>query len=345
LDEVYSWNEEHLAKLREGVTAWNKWRQANRFVQPDLEDANLRGFSLVDADLSHTSLLNTIMMAVDARGARLYYCNLEAARLDGANLEGAKLTGARLDYAHMRGVNLRGTDLFAAVFDHTELADADLTGSRVGRTIFGGIDFRQVRGLEDVEHQGQSTIGIESLIMSEGQIPEVFLRGAGVSDVVIQYAASLAKQPIQFYSCFISHSSQDQGIASRLYAELQAQGVRCWYAPVDLAIGDKFRERIDQSIRMHEKLLLILSNASIGSPWVETEVEAAFERETRTGRLVVFPIRVDDAIMGADAAWAANIRRTRHIGDFIRWKDQDAFIQSFQRLMRDLRSTEDTGRH
>jgi hypothetical protein len=37
-----------------------------------------------------------------------------------------------------------------------------------------------------------------------------------------------------------------------------------------------------------------------------------------------------------DKAWAAMLRRQRHIGDFTRWKDHDAYQQSFARVLRDL---------
>jgi hypothetical protein len=88
---------------------------------------------------------------------------------------------------------------------------------------------------------------------------------------------SLVAHPIQFYSCFISYSSKDQEFADRLYADLQNKGVRCWFAPEDLKIGDRIRDRIDESIRLRDKLLLILSESSIASEWVEHEVESALE--------------------------------------------------------------------
>ena len=40
--------------------------------------------------------------------------------------------------------------------------------------------------------------------------------------------------------------------------------------------------------------------------------------------------------MSAPQPWAADIRRTRHIGDFIGWKDPDGYQKAFQRLLRDL---------
>jgi hypothetical protein len=97
--------------------------------------------------------------------------------------------------------------------------------------------------------------------------------------------------------------------------------------------------RIDEAIRIHDKLLLVLSENSVTSAWVEKEVETAFERERRQdNKPVLFPIRLDNAVMRTDQAWAADIRRTRHIGDFVRWKDHDAYQQAFQRLLRDLKA-------
>ena len=164
-----------------------------------------------------------------------------------------------------------------------------------------------------------------------------------MSEELIGFAKATYGQAIEFYSCFISYSSRDDEFARRLHADLQDNGVRCWFAPDDLRIGDKFRARIDEAIRLHDKLLLILSEDSVNSTWVEDEVESALEKE-RTAkergeeRTVLFPIRLDSAVMETDAAWAASIRRTRHIGDFTDWKDHDAYQESFQRLLRDLKS-------
>jgi hypothetical protein len=96
------------------------------------------------------------------------------------------------------------------------------------------------------------------------------------------------------------------------------------------------RPMIDQSIRIHDKLLLILSEHSINSFWVEKEVETAFEEEHKRGGTVLFPVRLDDMVMETDQAWAADIRRTRHIGDFGRWKEHDAYQKAFNRLLRDF---------
>ena len=124
---------------------------------------------------------------------------------------------------------------------------------------------------------------------------------------------------------------------SRGFTGRFANGVRCWYAPEDLKIGDKFRVRIDESIRLYDKLLLILSKHSVRSPWVETEVETAFSKEHKTGKLVLFPVKLDTTVEETEEAWAATIHRTRHIGDFTSWKDHDEYQKGLKRLLRDLK--------
>jgi hypothetical protein len=53
--------------------------------------------------------------------------------------------------------------------------------------------------------------------------------------------------------------------AKRLHADLQAEGVRCWFALEDMKIGDRIRQRIDEAIHLQDKLLLLLSEHSIES--------------------------------------------------------------------------------
>jgi hypothetical protein len=166
----------------------------------------------------------------------------------------------------------------------------------------------------------------------------VFLRGCGLPDVYIRFLPGFGNEPFQLYSAFISYSTKDEALAKRLHTDLQAKGVRCWFVPEDLRIGDKFRTEIDRAIRVHDKLLLLLSVNSLLSDWVEKEVATAFESERRDKRTVLFPVRLDDSIMDALDGWAADIRRTRHIGDFTKWKDHNAYQRAFDRLLRDLKA-------
>jgi hypothetical protein len=51
---------------------------------------------------------------------------------------------------------------------------------------------------------------------------------------------------------------------------------------------------------------------------------------------VLFPIRLDDAVMDTNEAWAAKLRGNRNIGDFRQWKDRDAYSKRLDRVIRDL---------
>ncbi len=345
-------NKEHLSILKSGVSAWNEWRCVHLEIVPDLREANLFLANLSEANLSTARLSGANLRCATLSGAELFLADLSGADLSGADLTSAKLLTANLSVANLTGAmlsradlsmanlsraNLTSAYLLLATLRGADLSEANLSNCAMWFTSVSDIDLSGVQGLETVRHEGPSSIGIDTIYRSKGKIPEVFLRGAGVPDDFITYMKSLVENPIEFYSCFISYSAKDKEFAERLYADLRHEHVRCWFAPEDLKIGDKFRPRIDEAIRVYDKLLLILSENSIHSPWVETEVETAFEKERKSpGKTVLFPIRLDDAVMKTDQAWAGDIRRTRHIGDFSNWKDHDEYKKAFDRLPRDL---------
>lgn len=341
-------NEQHLRILKEGVGVWNQWRKDRRDVTPDLSKANLRGTRLRGTDLRGTDLVDAILddailIEANLAGANLRSANLIRSQLNSAILKGANLRSTVLIEADLSRANLQESDLSGADMRRVNLSSATLGKANLSRavllgTIFGDVDLSQVHGLESVRHNGPSTIGIDTIQKSRGRVPHAFLRGCGVPDNFIEYMVSLAGKDLDYYSCFISYSSKDEEVARRIHDNLQGQGVRCWFAPEHMKIGDRIRSRIDEAIRLHDRLLLILSQNSVASNWVEKEVETAFEQERQGKRVVLFPIRIDDTVMETRQAWAADIRRTRHIGDFCGWKNHDAYQKAFDRLLRDLKA-------
>jgi hypothetical protein len=319
-------NQEHVAIVRLGNEDIYAWRRAHPNARLNLIRADMIEADLSGADLSRANLVE----------ANLFRANLSEANLGGANLNWANLIEADLTRAHLPGANLARAHLAFTAFNGADLNQARFSEATLYRTVFADCDLSAGLGLESVVHNGPSSIGLDTIVRSGGNIPEAFLRGAGVPDSIITYVHSLVLEPRQFYTCFISYASPDQDFAQKLYNDLQAKGVRCWFAPEDMKIGDRIRPVIDRAIRVRDKLLLVLSEHSIGSQWVETEVETALEEERRYNKTVLFPIRLDDAVMETDQAWAANIRRTRHIGDFRWWKEHDAYQRSFDHLLRDL---------
>ena len=155
--------------------------------------------------------------------------------------------------------------------------------------------------------------------------------------------APTASTTPKYPSCFLSHSTKDSEFVQPLFAALDTEGVSCWYAPEDMKIGSDLRETLDLAIHKRDRLLLVLSENSVHSPWVQREAERALDEESRrkqdgrTDWRVLYPIRLDDSIFGLSAGWASDVQR-RHIGDFRRWKDYDSYQAAFQRLLRDLKA-------
>ena len=331
-------NEDHVARLKQGVVAWNEWRAEKSEIpelsRAELFGADLSGANLGRANLNTANLSGTNLNEANLRGANLFTANLGRANLNTANLSGTGLGGADLSGADLSGANLVGANLVGANLLGANLLDADLSHAILQETFFTNVELNSVIGLDTCKHSGPSSIDHRTLEKSP-HLPLAFLRGVGLPDRLIDYLPSLLNQPIQFYSCFISYSAKDHDVAERLHADLQNKGVRCWFAPHDLPIGAKILDGIDEAIRLRDKVLLILSDHSIRSDWVEDEVTTAFEEERKRGQLVLFPIRLDDTVIDTPEAWAAKLR-ARNIGDFRHWKDHEKYMKSLERVLRDL---------
>ena len=335
------------------------------FTAIDLSGAILRWAILppavfTNAIVSKADLVGAVLASVNCDGANISYANLAKADLSSAtlidaNLQGTTFNGADLTNADLRGANLKwagfrgaclvganlaGADLRSTDFTRAQFGQTVVTEAQIGRTIFSDTDLSEVVDLATVHHHSASSVGIDTFYQSGGKISREFLQGAGIPDEFIRMWESMTPPDVPFCSCFISYSSEDREFAQHLHADLRAKKLRVWFAPEDLKIGDRFQERIEDTIRLYEKVMIILSGASVKSRWVEREVNAAREREDRDNRTVLFPIRIDDAVMDTTAPWAADLRRTRHIGDFTRWKDHNSYQKAFERLLRDLRQSE-----
>jgi hypothetical protein len=144
-------NDDHVALLKKGVTAWNAWRDQNPNIRPDLSgahltetyfsganlsDARLRkvdlsGANLSGANLSRANLSKANLSQMDFSSANLSTANLSTANLSTANLSTANLYGANLSGANLSGANVSQANLRAARLMDTNFTGADLTGCRI----------------------------------------------------------------------------------------------------------------------------------------------------------------------------------------------------------------------
>jgi hypothetical protein len=281
---------------------------------------------------------------------------LGSANLTNTDLGEATLLRANLKSAKLYNANLSDTNLRYANFTEAELRGANFARASVGGTSFNSVDLSSVNGLDNVNHGFPSYVGVDTINKSKGEIPEVFLRGCGLSDWQIE-AAKLhqptlsneeiinvlyrihdlrSHQAIQINPLFISYSHMDNLFVDALEHYLNEKGIRFW-RDVHQKIAGRLEVQVDRAIRLNPTVLLILSIHSVKSDWVQHEARLARKLEIETGHDVLCPIALDDGWKACD--WPERLREQimeYNILDFSGWDNKDIFWRMFVRLIEGL---------
>ena len=335
--------------------------------------ANLREANLAEARLTRSDFRRTNLAGADLAGAILNDTNFGWANLTNANLQGVTLIEAAMLDANFTGTDLSGAELsrsflYRACFVGTDLKKAKLREARLAQNVFAALDLSEVIGLNEVIHHGPSTIGMDTVRMSKGNIPDVFLKGCGLSDweielvklykndldsgkvndILYRIPSLRIANPIQYYSCFISYSDTDKSFANKLLDELQKHGIRCWLDEKQILPGDILDNEIDRGIRLWDKFLLCCSKNSLTSWWVDNEINKALEKERRimkkTGQKALALIPLDlDGYLFTDA-WQSGMKSEvtrRKAPCFTNWEgNEHIFQRQIQLVIKSLRADE-----
>jgi len=129
-------NEEHLKKLREGVQSWNKWRESNPSVKPNLNNAKLTSLNFSSADLSMSDLVGARLSGARLNLVKLNRANLAYADLHETDLCEADISEAVLGMANLNLAKLSKAVLIGARFGMASLCEADLSGANLSRAKF-----------------------------------------------------------------------------------------------------------------------------------------------------------------------------------------------------------------
>ncbi len=370
-------NPEHLIILKRGIEDWNRWRKERSEIRPDISQVNFNGVDLSranfagafisDADLaganiSEADLRGAELIATNLFGANLHRADLSDADLLDADLGAADLSHASLSHANLRrtnfrNANLRGAsldaDLYEPVLSGADLRDADFRDARIRRaelsganlseatldeTVFADCNLSEVNGLEQVQHVGPSTIGIDTVYKSAGKIPDAFLRGAGVPESFISFVHSLSVRPVQYATCLVVFAVADAVFSQRLYKDLFSAGVRCWTRQIKDPTGVITSHF---SMSDFDQLVVVCSEHSLGSVRLDGDIVSALLKEDalqkrNQRRQVLFPIRLDDYIF---KTWKHHRKADvlkNNVGDFRNWQDPAQYRNALDRLIRDL---------
>jgi hypothetical protein len=98
------------------------------------------------------------------------------------------------------------------------------------------------------------------------------------------------------YHAFISHSSRDKTAfvepLSKWFSEIA--GIPVWYDRRSLSAGQSFTSEIADAITRSRSMIVVLSKASVSSPWVKREYEFAIQQQTQYAEFKIIPVVIDD---------------------------------------------------
>ena len=91
------------------------------------------------------------------------------------------------------------------------------------------------------------------------------------------------------YDVFISYSSKNKTVVDALCHFLEEKKIRCWMAPRDILPGQNYAEAIAQAMNKVKVFILVYSNSSLSSQWVQRETNLAVSKKK-----IIIPFRIED---------------------------------------------------
>ncbi len=326
-----------------------------RFTNASLVGVKLQGATIDGVDFSGANLTNAdlrnVVGASQQDVQRIEPLTFKSARMLGSLLHDAIIREAIFDGADLSKANLR-----RALLTQCSLKDVNLDCAILGDTLFVATDLSTVRHPERIEHFAPSSLDHTAIRAARGRLPASFLKQCGLDDIEILMASlydpelspdrviSIAYEicdarltnPLQIHPIFISYSHADTPFVDLLQSRLGAVGIRSWRDGHDMTVGPLI-DQIDQAIRLNPVVLLVLSQYSVESDWVEWEASRARELEKVTGRAVLCPVALDDS--WKTSHWSPLLLQQiakYHILDVSGWANAVTFGAQFQKILRGL---------
>ncbi len=191
---ISSANSHHLAILRKGVRAWNKWRDKNPHIIPQLSGVDLfdeKCHDLSGYNLDYANLADVYGYSISFENASLAEANLEGAKfnstvfsgayLAGANLKNVELDNVWLMKANLTQANLQEAYLRFANLENTNMYMADLSGAE-------GVKVNLVQAF--MKKANLSRVNLINSILNDANLNEASLEKATLTDCSL-YGVSL----------------------------------------------------------------------------------------------------------------------------------------------------------
>jgi hypothetical protein len=349
----------------------------------DLTEANLQWVDLSDADLTDAKLIkaklaNANLNSCGFIGAHMAGANLEEANvrsnyfsnadLTGANLQKADIYLANFDRANLTEVNLKETDVYQTRLKNTKLIWADLRGAKfatssleqadmrwarlnetdfrdasMGGTILAEVDLSETKGLDEMYINSPLVIDFSTVYRSKGNIPEEFLRRAGVPEEMIDMVHSFSGK-FNLIRTYIAYTNEETEPMKKLKGDLTDSGVTCWPYYLDAMSHWLYKGSglFEYWHRIWDRLIVICSRRSFGHQYLIDALNKELDLEIKTGRDdLLIPICLDDDTV---AIWDEYNEKNEHkkkVYDLRQWQEPETYKKVLQELTDDLKATYD----
>jgi hypothetical protein len=342
---------EHVERLKGNVSDWNRWRSETPPNEVDLTGADLARLDLTGANLQGASLFGARLSGTRLNGADLRRANLAGTDLRGANLSESNLSNATLSAADLSVADLTRADLTWALLRGTCFQDTRFDQVRLGNTSFVNVDLSETE-LTTCVHVAPSSVD-QMTLANFRVLPIRFLQGCGladwhieaarlfnrklsspqIADIVYKVHELRSRSPIILTNLFISYSHEDTEFVDYLGRALDERRIRYWRDIRDSFAGP-LENVVVRAMQDNPTVLLVLSQHSTSSDWVEFEVVKARELEKELDRHVLCPIALDDS--WRSSKWSGVLRNQvvkYNILPFHDWRNSEAFDNGLRRLL------------
>lgn len=86
---------------------------------------------------------------------------------------------------------------------------------------------------------------------------------------------------------FISHAHEDKDIVGLIIQKFTSDGINYWVDEKDLLVGQVMDKAISEGIQKSWLFLIILTESSVSSKWVERELDEASHEEVSGGKIIM----------------------------------------------------------
>ena len=222
-------DQKHVEILKQGVDAWNTWREENPDVIPDLSGAELNEIELPGANLKN-AIFYKVELGEQLVQTQMRKANLKGADLSEANLKWVNLSNTKLDNAILHEANLSNANLESCGFTGARMTNANLEEAKIRANYFFSADLTGANlqkaeiHLANFGRANMSEVNLQETDVIQTQLTNTKLTGANLRGT--NFASSNLSQADLRWACVEDANFSQVSMGGTILAEMDLSGVK-----------------------------------------------------------------------------------------------------------------------